>query len=80
MLDQKGNASDVSNSSNNFRKLNFVENSSNLIQITPPDLDVMSNPTYKARKRNADTDYKSRIKIALRSCVSDTNFADPVDT
>ena len=40
----------------------------------------VSHPTYHAQKRYADTDFLSRVNIALRSCVSDINFMDPVNT
>ena len=45
-----GNASNTSNSSNNFRKLNLIENSTNLIQLTPENPGDRSHPTYNARK------------------------------
>ena len=35
-------------------------------------------PTYNAQKRDAEEDYLTRVKIALRGCVSDINFMDPV--
>ena len=72
--------SNISNSSNTFRKLNLTENSSNLIERAPPNLGDTSYPIYNARKRDAGADYVSRVKITLKSCVSDINFADPVDT
>ena len=36
----------MSNNSNNFRKLNIIENSCNLIQIAPAIASDMSDPTY----------------------------------
>ena len=44
LLRHKGNATYIPNSSNNFRKLNVVENSSNLIQILPPNPGNSSHP------------------------------------
>ena len=79
LLSHKGKASNIPNGSNKFRKLNFVENCSNLIQITPTNPGDMSHPIYTARKRD-DAYYLSRVKLALRTCVSDIDFVDPVDT
>ena len=51
LLSWKGNVSNISDSSNNFRKFNLIENSSNLIQITPTNPGNMSHPTYNDRKK-----------------------------
>ena len=51
LLSHKDNASNIPNSSNNFRKLNFVENSSNHIQMTPPNPGYTSHPAYDVKKR-----------------------------
>ena len=61
-LNQKGNESNISNSSNNFRRLNFAENSSNLIQVTPQNPGDTLHQIYNARKRDTDADYWSRVK------------------
>ena len=51
LLSQKDNASNISNSLNNFRKLNVIEIlSSNLIQITPPNPSDTSHPKYNVKK------------------------------
>ena len=80
LLTQKGNASNMSSNSDNFRKLNVSGNSSNLIQIAAANPGDTSHPTYNAWKRDAEADYLSRLKITLRSCISDINFTDTVNT
>ena len=65
--------------SNNFRQLNVTENSSNLIQITSAHIGALSYPKYHASKRDADTNYLTRVQIALRNYISDINFANPVN-
>ena len=68
----------MSNSSNNFRMLSIIENSSNLIQIAPANPSDTSHLTYNVQKRYAYADCLSRVKIALRSCKSDITFTDPL--
>ena len=62
LLSHRGNASNIPNSSNNFRKLNLTENSNNFIQITPASPGDTSHPMYNTRKGYGDVDYLSRVK------------------
>ena len=66
LLNQKGNTSNMSNNSNNCRKLNAIENSRNLMQIAATNSGDMSHLTYNAWKRDADADYWSRVDITIK--------------
>ena len=67
----------MSSNSINFGSLNVSEKCNNLIQVAPENTDESSHHTYHAQKRDADTEYFSRFKMALSSHVGGINFADP---
>ena len=69
----------MSSNSNNIRQLNVAENSSSLIYTAPANPMDMSDLTYHAQTRDADTGYLIRVKTALKSCISNINFTDPVN-
>ena len=56
----------------------LVKNYINLFQMTSPIPCDSSNPTYNARKRDAQAQYLGIIKMALRNCIKDINFTVPV--
>ena len=77
LLSHKGNVSNVSKNSNECKNSNWVKNSINLIQITSP---ISSNPlhaNYNAKKICPNRIFRYNKK-ALRSCIKDINFTDPV--
>ena len=78
LLSHKGNASNILNKSFKPTKSYFVENSFNPIQITSPIPNALWHPIYNAWNGDAQAEYLAIVKIVLRKCIKDINFADPV--
>ena len=70
----------MSSDSINFGLHSTSKNCSNFVQVAPAHTSDSSHFTYHAQRLDADSDYLSRVKMALHSCVGSINFMDPANS